>query len=115
MPINGAIWYLTATLSLFLIAAIIIVFSLLFISNLFITILPNCVLINWVKKVGRNSIVFLGLNELVINVIKAQLSKMNMVDNISVVITFLLTCMVIMFIINILQKLSVMGRIFSLS
>lgn len=100
---------------IFFIAAMIISYILLFVSKFLVDIFQNNILLKWIEKVGRNSIVFLGLNELVINVIRSVLTKLNVSANFYVILTFILSILVISILIEIMKKSNMMVKIFALS
>ena len=93
----------------------IISYILLFVSKFLVDVFQNNILLRWIEKVGRNSIVFLGLNELVINVIRSVLTKLNVSANFYVILTFILSILVISILIEIMKKSNMMVKIFALS
>ena len=99
----------------FFVAAIVVTDVLLFMARFFTDRFSDLFLLKWLEMVGRNSIVFLGLNELVINVIASILSKIGITSHIYIIITFILSCLVLSIIVKILMKVKWTAQLFSLS
>ena len=99
----------------FYLSAVVITGVMLCASQFTINNFSESTVVKWLKVAGRNSIVYLGLNELVINIIGSIVDKF--VESICIykLLTFVFSCLILSIIVEILKQSKCMKRLFSLS
>lgn len=101
--------------AIFYLAAFIVTCVLLYVASIFVNNLSDIFAVKWLKSVGRNSIVYLGMNELIINIVGSLAGKFIKLTYDYKLVTFIFSCLALSCIVEILKRVNCLKRLFFLS
>jgi acyltransferase len=93
-------------------AALILVVCYLIISKWIVTVFSNSLVIKKMESIGRNSIVYLGFNELVINIVGSVLTKLGVTSYSYTILNSLASIMILTIIVAFMRKIKLLSSIF---